>query len=544
MRDFNAMSHKTINIFYVFFVFMVLSFTMDVFAADDAVALIDQPSATQSDKQLKNGWYPWDPYQYVEGGEGFKTLTGLDVQLVKAIAKKAGYNVFYEEVSWKQHLDDIKTGKRDFAAGATWTEERADFAYYSAPYRREENSLYVRRGDLAKYNFGDIQQTLKSIKEKNLRISVVDGFIYADPRINEFIKDPENQKIILKTANDMESVENLLNARVDAFFADRLVTSTIAWRTSNRDKIEEHYLGIGVDIHLIFSKVTTTPKMIEDFNKAIAEIKKSGEYGHIVKGYLLPVLLLQTIDRPWFLIIDIIGTIAFALSGLIVAYHERTTLFGALIFAALPSVGGGILRDIIVDRKPIGILSNPIYAILILSVVIIGYLFTHFLYPFIVRKFMNNVEKNSQQSKPKIGISTADRFLVIFDALGQAAFTVSGVVVAVVTKSDPLWIWGPAFGALTGAGGGILRDLLRSDNYIYALKGAFYAEVSLIWGFIMAIFLIWQEERADPNFIFYLVVISVIGCFFTRVLTMKLNFHGAMFGEPLRKHLETKKSKE
>lgn len=540
------MSHKKINIFYLLFMIMIFGFSIDSVATDEANALPDQPSIQSNpiqhnEKQLKNGWYLWDPYQYVEGGEGFRNLTGLDVQLVKAIAKKAGYNVFYEEVSWKQHLDDIKTGKRDFAAGATWTEERAEFAYYSAPYRREENSLYVRRGELTKYNFGDVQKSLNSIKEKNLRISVVDGFIYADPLINEFIKDPQNQKNIIKTQNDMESVDNLLNGRVDAFFADRLVTSTIAWRMSTRDKIEEHYLGIGVDIHLIFSKTTTSPKMVEDFNNAITEIKKTGEYGHIVKGYLLPVLLLQTIDRPWFLIIDIIGTIAFAISGLIVAYHERTTLFGALIFAALPSVGGGIVRDIIVDRKPIGILSNPIYAILILSVVLIGYAFTHFLYPFIVRKFMNNNEKN-HTNKSKINISTADRFLVIFDALGQAAFTISGVVVAVVTKSDPLWIWGPAFGALTGAGGGILRDLLRSDNYIYALKGAFYAEVSLIWGFIMAIFLIWQEERADPNFIFYLVVISVIGCFFTRVLTMKLNFHGAMFGEPLRRHLETKKN--
>lgn len=497
-------------------------------------------SIQHSEKQLKNGWYPWDPYQYVEGGEGFKTLTGLDVQLVKAIGKKAGYNVFYEEVSWKQHLADIQNGVRDFAAGATWTEERANFAYYSIPYRREENALYVRRGELGTFNFGDIEQTLNSIKENNLRISVVDGFIYADPRINDFINNTENQKYILKASNDLESMENLLNGRVHAFFADRLVTSTIAWRTASRDKIEEHFLNIGVDIHLIFSKKSTDLKIVEDFNKAIIDIKKSGEYGHIVKGYLLPVLLLQTIDRPWFLIIDIIGTIAFAISGLLVAYNERTTLFGALIFAALPSVGGGIVRDIVVDRKPIGILSNPIYAIIIVGVVLLGYLFTHFLYPFLAKTFN---KYRVQNGKSKLRNSIADRFLVVFDALGQAAFTVSGVVVAVVTKSDPLWIWGPAFAALTGAGGGILRDLLRSDNYIFALRGAFYAEVSLIWGLIMSLLLIWQQERADPNFLFYLVVVSVIGCFLTRILTMRLHFKGAMFGEPLRQHLETEKTK-
>lgn len=87
----------------------------------------------------------------------------------------------------------------------------------------------------------------------------------------------------------------------------------------------------------------------------------------------------------------------------------------------------------------------------------------------------------------------------------------------------------------------ILRDLLRSDGYIFALRGAFYAEVSLIWGFISSILLIWEEERADPNFIFFLVVTCVVGSFLTRMITVKYRIQGAMFGDPLRKHLEKKK---
>ncbi len=146
----------------VFFTFIFcLSLISAPLSADSEIQ-----SEIRSEKQLKNGWYPWDPYQYVEGGEGFKTLTGLDIQLVKAISKKAKYNSIYEEISWKTHLDEIKNGTRDFAAGATWTEERAKFAYYSIPYRREENALYVRKGELGKYQFGDVPQTLQAIPQQ------------------------------------------------------------------------------------------------------------------------------------------------------------------------------------------------------------------------------------------------------------------------------------------------------------------------------------------------------------------------------------------
>lgn len=72
----------------------------------------------ESRKTLKAGWYPWDPYQYVLVTNDLKRLTGLDVQLVRAVFAQMGYKVAYDEVSWKQHQSDIKDGVRDIAAGA------------------------------------------------------------------------------------------------------------------------------------------------------------------------------------------------------------------------------------------------------------------------------------------------------------------------------------------------------------------------------------------------------------------------------------------
>lgn len=489
--------------------------------------LVDETGKSQNDddRMLRGGWYLWDPYQYVESGEGFHRLTGLDVQLVRAIAKNIGYKIQLNPIGWKEHLDGLKNGARDIASGATKTKEREEFVYFSKPYRHEENSLYVRKGLAAEYKFQGVADLLNRVPKLRLRLGVVDGFIYADPRINEFIKDPQNKELIYKFSNDFSSLNALIENKVDAFLADRIVASTAIWRTGNADSVEEVYLNIKTPIHLIFSKKTVEPGTVELFNQSIDKTRESGQYSKIVSSYLYAVLLLQTISKPWFFAIDILGTVAFALSGLFLAYRERATLLGALIFALLPSVGGGIMRDVIVMRAPIGVLVSPTYLMTIVSIVVAGYFFIRLLHFFGFRKFDGDNESTTEQK------SSVDAFIRIFDTLGLAAYTITGVVVSVVSKSDPLWLWGPLLSVLTGAGGGVLRDLLRTDfsTSDQLLKDQFYAEVAFIWGFALSFFITLQKEIIDPEMIFFGVVGSMIGVVVTRYFAIKYGWKSLSF---------------
>ena len=97
--------------------------------------------AQEGSTVLKCGWYPWDPYQYLVVQQDVERLTGLDVQLVRSVFAQMGHGVSYEEVSWKQHQLDVKNGTRDIAAGAFKNPARAEYAYFSAPYRKEAASL-------------------------------------------------------------------------------------------------------------------------------------------------------------------------------------------------------------------------------------------------------------------------------------------------------------------------------------------------------------------------------------------------------------------
>src|SRR5262249_1417083 len=143
------------------------------------------------------------------------------------------------------------------------------------------------------------------------------------------------------------------------FIADRIVAATVAWRRQRSGDIEEYPLRISTDIHFMLSRASQSAAMLERLNGAIDKIRQTGEFQHIADAYAVPILIHQTLDSSWFRALVFIGTVSFALSGVVLAYAGKYTLFGALVLASLPSLGGGVVRDLLVQRQPIGIVRAP-----------------------------------------------------------------------------------------------------------------------------------------------------------------------------------------
>jgi polar amino acid transport system substrate-binding protein len=181
-----------------------------------------------------------------------------------------------------------------------------------------------------------------------------------------------------------------------------------------------------------------------------------------------------------------------------------------MVLAVLPAVGGGMVRDLITGRSPIGLVASPVYILLVIATVIVGYIFILFL------PRLLHLQGGADSLQTARGTRIFNMIIELCDTLGLAAFTVTGVVVAVATRVEPLWLWGPILAALTGAGGGVLRDVVRQDPHIASLKGEFYPEVALIWGFLLSLFLIWQTRVIDPDQIFVGIIATVVGAFLTR----------------------------
>ena len=280
--------------------------------------------------------------------------------------------ILLPEIAWNAHLEALAAGTADIAAGATRSEARSAFAYFSKPYRSETDVLILRKGAAERYAFSTIDEMLETFAKQKFRLGVVAGFVYADSRVNAFIADPAYKDLIVPTGSDAQNLQNLLAGVTDGFLADRIAAATTAWRLHLGARIEEHRLRFSTGIHFMLSRATQTPQMLARLDAAIDELQRSGEFRRIAGIYALPVLINQTLDSEWFRVLAFIGTIAFALSGVVLAYAGQYSLFGALILATLPALGGGVVRDLLLQRDPLGIVRNPEALLIVFATVLAG----------------------------------------------------------------------------------------------------------------------------------------------------------------------------
>ena len=155
-----------------------------------------------------------------------------------------------------------------------------------------------------------------------------------------------------------------------------------------------------------------------------------------------------------FFLIEAVGTIAFASSGAMVAIRQNLDLLGIIVLGVTTAVGGGMMRDILLGIVPPSLFTNPIYTIMAFITVMVLFI--------VIRMNQHFLEGDC--------IVTYEKLMNIFDAIGLAAFTVTGIDTAVIF-----------LGVLTGVGGGLLRDIMARQTP-YILKKHVYACASIAGG--------------------------------------------------------------
>lgn len=152
-----------------------------------------------------------------------------------------------------------------------------------------------------------------------------------------------------------------------------------------------------------------------------------------------------------FFIIEIIGTIAFASSGALVAIKQKLDLLGVAVLGVTTAVGGGMLRDIILGNVPPSLFIHPVYV------------YTAFL----ASMMLFLIVWLNQQILESRYIAAYEKVMNLADAVGLAAFTVTGIDTAVLAGYEEYHFLSVFLGVLTGVGGGILRDILAGQSLIY-----------------------------------------------------------------------------
>ena len=495
----------------VFLVFFVFSLTVcAIFASENSDTL-------QSTGILKIGWYDQYPFTYEKNVLGVNTITGMDIELSKAVAKKLDLNLKFIEESWGGQLQMLKNGKIDVMLSGLVSPERFKDFRISDSIRKECTVIYTRKDIAENINFKTTESFLNWIQQNNFKIGITKGNIYTDNTTNSFISNPKNSKYIKAARCDFINLKNLKNNHVVAVLVDRTAGASIVNVNNWEDDLVSHYypkFKIS-DVCYMLSKKTTTAVDLKKINSAINSLKNEGEYKTIVKSYLFPVILNLTVNTSWYFYIVLAGTIAFCLCALRMVLKENQSLIGTLIFVTIYTVGGGGLRDILTGRYPVFFVRQPVY-IYTIFIIILGVFIITNLYRYVLRGAMKNKILNLFQKVCKF----AGRFFIkyifdIVDSIGLAAFVVFGVIVALEVKAYPLILWGPILAMITTSGGGIVCNMLRSHKFDRTMKNMF-TEIAAVWGLVLSILLNHIAEEAVMHKILIAVLVTVIGAFFTR----------------------------
>ena len=151
------------------------------------------------------------------------------------------------------------------------------------------------------------------------------------------------------------------------------------------------------------------------------------------------------------LMIELVGVAVFAVSGALSAGRKSLDLFGVVVIAMVTATGGGTLRDLLLDRSVFWI-ARPQFLVVIVTAALLTVPYVRFARP-------------------------PEKFLMVADALGLALFSIAGALIALALDHSALIA--VVMGTITGAFGGVLRDVLCNEIPMILRKGHIYATAAI-----------------------------------------------------------------
>jgi len=181
----------------------------------------------------------------------------------------------------------------------------------------------------------------------------------------------------------------------------------------------------------------------------------------------------------FYLVIDILGTIAFAISGVLVAMEKKLDLFGVLIIAFVTAIGGGTLRDLLIGNTPVNWMTTPVYLITISATVFVAIIFVNQL-----RYFRKS--------------------LFLFDTIGIGLYTMVGVEKGLNAGLSPVICI--ILGTITASFGGVIRDILCNEIPVIFRKEV-YATICILGGIIYFVLI---QFPFDTTYAYVAAILSII----------------------------------
>jgi len=192
-----------------------------------------------------------------------------------------------------------------------------------------------------------------------------------------------------------------------------------------------------------------------------------------------------------FATLEIVGTVAFAVSGAMVAIRKRTDIFGVLVLGVTTATGGGMLRDVLLGDLPPRVFRNQLYLLVAAAAAMALFL--------TARVFQEKYIRRA---------ALVDQINNLFDALGLGAFTVTGIQAGIAAGYGDNSFFLVFLGLLTGVGGGLIRDLMVTE-IPFVLRKRVYALAAIAGGLVYVLASPHCRGRAVPATLTLAVVVGL-----------------------------------
>ena len=230
--------------------------------------------------ELRVGWEPYAPYTYSdEEGE----LTGADIELIRALAGEVGCTLEFAELPWARILREVEHGTLDVSTSTSWTPERTQWAWFSEPYRETEMAIYVRRGEVGRFDL----KRLADIAEQEFRLGVITDYYYGD-EYQALTADPRYHPWIDGATDYATNIRKLSSGRIDGYLVeDVAVMAAELARLGLTGQVERYPLPIkGEQLRFMFSRKTVDAGLVAALDAALERMRADGRLVAIMSKYL------------------------------------------------------------------------------------------------------------------------------------------------------------------------------------------------------------------------------------------------------------------
>lgn len=234
--------------------------------------------AAAGDCTLKVGWDPWEPYQY-QDADG--TVRGMDVEIVRDLAKGAGCGVTFTRGAWKELLAGVQAGTVDVLMAATPTDERKSYAAFSPSYRRESFVVLTRASDADTDGPLDLEKLVREGK----RIGLTDGYYYGEAVTSVIQADASRAAFVLAPVAELNYTK-LVAGELDALIDDPNVAAAIVKRKGFGDQVMRSSTDItSGDVSFMFSKKSVPAATVSKFNASLTARRGDGSLERLMSRY-------------------------------------------------------------------------------------------------------------------------------------------------------------------------------------------------------------------------------------------------------------------